>query len=226
MGWRGAFPIFFVLMALAFVWVLTLKVEETKVEVPPSIGSSLGLLGKPIFLLAVVGIFLYVGAEASMGRFLAPMLENFGLTEEKANAFGPTMFFLLLTIGRLVGGVVLTVLSPRTFFRLSALLGMIGAAALMTGAGWLAIPGVVAAGFGFANIWPLLFSITVEEKPECANELSGLMCMAISGGAIVPLVMGQFVDWKFGAFAFVVPTACFAYLLILSMKSGRAIAKN
>ena len=85
---------------------------------------------------------------------------------------------------------------------------------------------MVAAGFGFANIWPLLFSITVEEKPECANELSGLMCMAISGGAIVPLVMGQFVDWKFGAFAFVVPAACFAYLLILSLKSGRAIAKN
>ena len=48
---------FFVLMALAFVWVLTLKVEETKAEVPPSIGSSLGLLGKPIFLLAVVGSF-------------------------------------------------------------------------------------------------------------------------------------------------------------------------
>jgi fucose permease len=226
MGWRGAFPIFFIVMALAFFWVLTLKVEETKVDVPPSIGSSLGLLGKPIFLLAVVGIFLYVGAEASMGRFLGPMLESFGLTEEKANAFGPTMFFLLLTIGRLVGGVVLTVLSPRTFFRLSALLGLLGAAALMTGASWLAIPGVVAAGFGFANIWPLLFSITVEEKPECANELSGLMCMAISGGAIVPLIMGQFVDWKFGGFAFVVPAACFAYLTVLSMRGGRAVAKT
>jgi MFS transporter, FHS family, L-fucose permease len=226
MGWRGAFPIFFILMALAFVWVLTLKVEETKVDVPPSIGSSLGLLGKPIFLLAVVGIFLYVGAEASMGRFLGPMLESFGLTEERANTFGPTMFFLLLTIGRLVGGVVLTVLSPRTFFRLSALLGLLGAAALMTGASWLAIPGVVAAGFGFANIWPLLFSITVEEKPECANELSGLMCMAISGGAIVPLIMGQFVDWKFGGFAFAVPAACFAYLTVLSMRSGHAVAKT
>ena len=57
-------------------------------------------------------------------------------------------------------------LSPRTFFRLSALLGLLGAGALMTGDKWLAIAGVVAAGLGFANIWPLLFSITVEEKPE------------------------------------------------------------
>jgi fucose permease len=219
--WRGVFTIFFALMALAFVWVWTLKIEETKASVPPSIFSSLGLLGKPIFFFAVLGIFLYVGAEASMGRFLTPMLENFGFSAEKANAFGATAFFLLLTIGRLVGGGVLTVISARKFFILSALLGLLGSVCLMTGMSWLAIPAVVIAGFGFANIWPLLFSITVEEKPESANELSGLMCMAISGGAIVPLIMGQLVDLKFGSYAFVVPAACFAYLLILSLKGGR-----
>ena len=47
------------------------------------------------------------------------------------------------------------------------------------------------------------------------------MCMAISGGAIVPLVMGQLVDLKFGPYAFVVPAACFAYLLLLSLRGGR-----
>ena len=57
----------------------------------------------------------------------------------------------------------------------------------MTGIQSLAIPGVIAAGLGFANIWPMLFSLTIEDKPECANELSGLMCMAISGGALVLL---------------------------------------
>ena len=66
----------------------------------------------------------------------------------------------------------------------------------MTGSQALAFAGVVAAGLGFANIWPMLFSITVEEKPERANELSGLMCMAISGGAIVPLVMGKLLDME------------------------------
>lgn len=226
MGWRGAFPVFFVLMALAFVLVSLIKVEETKADEPSSIGSSLGLLGKPAFLLAVVGIFLYVGAEASMGRFLLPMLKSMGVKEATASTFGPAMFFLLLTIGRLVGGVILTVLRPRTFFRLSALLGVLGAAALMTGVKGLAITGVFAAGLGFANIWPLLFSITVEEKPECANELSGLMCMAISGGAIVPLIMGRLVNLKLGTYAFVVPAACFAYLLVLSLRSGRTVAKS
>jgi fucose permease len=135
------------------------------------------------------------------------------------------MFYLLLTIGRIGGGFILTFLSPRTFFRLSALLGVLGAAAIMADSKIVAIAGIVAAGFGFANIWPLLFSITVEEKPEAANELSGLMCMGISGGAIVPLVMGQLLDWHLSIFAFVVPLVCFVYLLILSLKGGRSVAK-
>jgi fucose permease len=195
------------------------NVQETKADVPPSIGSSLGLLKQPIFALAVLGIFLYVGAESSMGTFLFPGLKDIGVDEKTASKFGPAMFFLLLTIGRLLGGVVLTVMSARTCFRLSAFLGLAGAVAIMTGSPALAIAGVFAAGLGFANIWPMLFSITVEEKPECANELSGLMCMAISGGAIVPLIMSKLVG-PLKAVAFVVPAACFAYLFLLSLKSG------
>ena len=143
------------------------------------------------------------------------------MDEETANKFGPTAFFLLLTIGRLLGGAVLTIMTPRTCFRLSAFLGLLGAVALMAGSKYMAFAGIVAAGLGFANIWPMLFSITVEEKPERANELSGLMCMAISGGALVPLLMGQLLDMKFGAFAFVVPAGCFAYLLVLSLRGGK-----
>ena len=225
MDWRAGFPFFCGLMVLAFVSVAFVKVEETKADKPPSIGSSLGLLKEPVFLLAVIGIFLYVGAESSMGRFLKPTLMEFGMDEDTANNFGPTMFFLLLTIGRLLGSAVLTIMSPRNCFRLSALLGLLGAAALMAGSEALSLAGVVAAGLGFANIWPMLFSITVEERPERANELSGLMCMAISGGAIVPLVMGQLIDWQISqAHAFIVPAACFAYLLVLSLKGGRQTA--
>jgi MFS transporter, FHS family, L-fucose permease len=226
MGWRGAFPVFFALIALTFILIAMLKVEETKSDEPPSIASSIGLLKEPIFFFAVLGIFLYVGAEASMGRFLLPTLKTIGLSDETASRFGPGMFFLLLTIGRLVGGAVLTVLSPRAFFRLSSLLGVLGGGLLTSGVQAVAIPGVIAAGFGFANIWPLLFSITVEERPERASELSGLMCMAISGGAIVPLIMGQLVDMDLKAVAFIVPTLCFAYLMVLSLMGGGKVAKT
>jgi FHS family L-fucose permease-like MFS transporter len=224
MGWRGVFPLFFILMALAFVSVAFLKVEESKADAPPSLGSSMALLKEPVFLLAVIGIFLYVGAESCMGRFLKPTLQTFGMDDLSANRYGPSLFFLLLTIGRLLGSAILTKMNPRTCFRLSALLGVLGAGAMMTGSPALAIPGVIAAGLGFANIWPMLFSLTVEEKPECANELSGLMCMAISGGALLPLLMGWFIDLGWKEIAFIVPVTCFIYLLLLSLKGKRSVA--
>ena len=220
MGWRGVFPIFFVLMVAAFAWVAMLKIDETKPDVPPSVGSSLGLLKKPVFAMAVLGIFLYVGAEVCMARFLLPLMEDMGVEKATAVKFAAPFFFLMLTAGRLLGGAVLNIMTPRTFFRVSAVLGLSGALVLMLGNASLAIIGVLAAGLGFANIWPMLFSITVEEDPKRGSELSGLMCMAISGGAIVPLLMGKLVDCDMSTKAFIVPVICFAYLLALSLKGN------
>ncbi|MCB0283879.1 MAG: MFS transporter [Calditrichae bacterium] len=222
MGWRGVFPIFLVLMILAFIFVALLKIEETKADIPPSIGSSLGLLKEPAFALAVLGIFLYVGAEVSMARFLKPTLESFGFTADKAALLGPTFFLGSLTVGRLIAGSVN--INAHTFFRISAALGAIGVFLVLTGAEALTIPGVVLSGLGFANIWPMLFSITIEEKPERSSELSGLMVMAISGGALVPLLMSKFYDSGMGAFSYIVPLVCFVYLLIISMKKAKKTA--
>jgi FHS family L-fucose permease-like MFS transporter len=107
-----------------------------------------------------------------MARFLLPLLKAMGIEEATASRFGPAFFFLTLTVGRLLGGAVLTIMTPRTFFRLSAALGLLGGLVLMLGNSSLAIVAVLAAGLGFANIWPMLFSITVEEDPQRGSELS------------------------------------------------------
>ncbi|HJW09043.1 MAG TPA: MFS transporter [Holophagaceae bacterium] len=221
MKWRGVFPVFFVLMALAFLAVATLKIDEAPAEAPPSVAGSLALLKEPVFALAVLGIFLYVGAEVCMGRFLKPALSAFGFPEDRAALLGPTLFFAMLTVGRLLGSGLLRVMAPRNAFRLSAALGLLGAALLMLGGPVGVFAGPALAGLGFANIWPLLFALTVEERPGRGAELSGLMCMAISGGAVVPLLMGRLADSGSLRFAFAVPVACFAYLLLLSGKGPR-----
>ncbi len=223
MGWRGAFPIFFTLMAIAFVLVAIMRIDETKADAPPGIGGSLALLKNPVFALAVLGIFLYVGAEVCMATFLKPTLTDLGLAPEKAALLGPSMFFILVTVGRLLAGSINV--NPLTFFRLSAVLGLAGAGLVMTGHQTLALVGVALGGLGFANIWPMLFSITVEEKPERSSELSGLMCMAISGGALVPLVMGKLIDSGTAhSMAFIVPAVCFAYLVLISFRRPRPAA--
>lgn len=225
LGWRAVFPVFCALMLLAFVAVALVRVQDAPAEAPPSIGSSLGLLAAPPVALAVLGIFLYVGAEVCMARFLKPTLAGFGLPDDRAALLGPTLFFALLTAGRLLGGAVLGVMRPRPFLLLSAALGLAGALLVASGGRPATLAGVALAGLGFANIWPLLFALTVEDRPGRASELSGLMCMAISGGAVVPLLMGRLADAGAGAAAFLVPAACFGYLLLLALGGrGRAAA--
>jgi fucose permease len=236
LGWRRIFPVFLVLTVVALGAVLLLKVEETRAEVPPSVGSSLSLLGVPAFGLAVLGIFLYVGAEVGMNTWLSPRLESLGFTADnlrflgvdwgkESTVLGPTLFFVSLTVGRLLGSGILGVMSSRAFFRVSAATGAIGVLLVFLGQPGLAVAGVVLAGLGFANIWPVLFSLTVEARPERSAELSGLMCMAIFGGAVLPPLMGRIGDTAGLGAAFLVPLAAFAYLLVLSTR-GAAAAKE
>jgi FHS family L-fucose permease-like MFS transporter len=224
MGWRRVFPVFLALTALTLVSVLLLKVKETRADVPPSIGSSLALLREPTFALAVLGIFLYVGAEVGLGTWLAPRLESLGFEQGAALRQGPTLFFGALTVGRLLGSAVLHFMSARSFFRVTAALGALGLLAVLSGAPGLAVVGVAACGLGFANVWPVLFSLTVEARPERSAELSGLMCMAIFGGAVLPPLMGRIADTVSLGAAFLVPLAAFVYLLALSTRGAARAA--
>ena len=220
LGWRSSFPVFAVLMAMAFVAVLALRVEEARDPAPPGLAGSLALLGTPAVAFAVAGIFLYVGAEVCLARFLQPTLSGLGLPQDRAALFGPTLFFAGLTLGRLLGSAVLARLSPARFFRASAILGLLGTLALVGHSLPLALLGVVACGLGFANVWPLVFAMTVERRPERSAELSGLMCMAIAGGAVIPLAMGELLDQGLGSTSYAVPAVCFAYLVALALRTA------
>lgn len=215
MGWRGAFPIFLAMTLITLVSLRPVKIMETKAEKPPKFADSLSLLREKPFALAVLGIFVYVGAEVCMTTFLKPLLQSGGWSENQAALFGPSFFLGAVTVGRLLAGSMK--LSAQAFFRLSAALGLAGILLILSGLKFLLIPAIVVSGLGFANIWPMLFSITVERRPERASELSGLMCMAISGGALVPLIMARLGGGS-AALPFTVPALCFAYLLAVSLQ--------
>ena len=89
MDWRGIFPIFTGLMGLTCVMVAFVKVKETKADEPPSIATSVRLLNKPVFFLAVIGIFLYVGAEVCMATFLKPTLGAWAWKKGPPICWGP-----------------------------------------------------------------------------------------------------------------------------------------
>ena len=70
---------------------------------------------------------------------------------------------------------------------------------------------------GISNIWPLIFSLTVGKLPERANEISGLMMMAVSGGAVIPFLTGYAMSVQANAGIFVL-LGCAVYLLVISLR--------
>jgi fucose permease len=79
----------------------------------------------------------------------------------------------------------------------------------------LTLLGVILVGFGFANIFPLIFSLTIDSIPQYQNELSGLMVTMIVGGAFIPTIMGTVADSINITMAFIVPLICLCYVLFL-----------
>ena len=227
LSWPRIFPVFaavtLVTLLLSFSLPAGASAEEDR---PASVAASFALLKDPSVALAVLGIFLYVGAEVGLNSWLATYLaRTCGMDlGSSATRLGPGLFFVALSAGRLAGSVVLGFFDARRFLRASTALGLLGLGLLLSGGRAAALSGVVLCGLGFANVWPLVFSLTIERRPGQSGALSGLMCMAIFGGAVLPALMGAAADRAGVRLAFLVPLACFAYLTALAFAGGRRTA--
>ncbi len=212
--WRIVFPVFAASLLVTLFTVSLLKVdEEESATQAASFASCFSLLKNKFVLMMVLAIFTYVGAEVCMSSGIPLYLEeSFGIDIKSFGVLGAGLLILAVTIGRFLGGVILNWVSPKTFLIITSILSIVGIALLFFGVQALAIPAVILVGLGFANIFPLVFSITVDAMPERSNELSGLMITAIAGGAIIPPIMGLVADKTSVLIGLIVPLAMLVYI--------------
>jgi len=225
LDWKVLFPIYGGVMLIVVVILVATRIEEKAVrEKPATLGSCLGLLKSPFVLLMVIGIFLYVGSEVSMSAKLPNFLEaRFNYDIKEKGLLGTLFFFISLMTGRFLGGVILNWLSPKKFLISTTIFSIAGIACLfIVPDQFLAFVSIFIVGLGFANIFPLIFSITVDKLPERSNEISGLMVTAIIGGAIVPILVGGVADLLGLMAGFVVPALCMLYILFVTIRSVKA----
>jgi len=225
LDWKLLFPIYGIVILVVIIYLLLTSIEDTNTEneSPATLKSCFGLLKNPFILLMVLGIFVYVGSEVSMSAKLPNFLESkFDYDIKEKGLFGTLFFFVSLMTGRFLGGVILNWLSPKKFLILTSVLSMLGIAGLFIfSSPIVAFVFIFIIGLGFANVFPLIFSITVDSMPERSNEISGLMVTAIIGGAFVPILFGIVAD-MFGLMAgFVVPLLCMLYIFLIAFKPAK-----
>jgi len=218
--WNVIFPIYTAAVTVTILVLLPLKVNEhSEGHCPTSFASALALLKNGYVAMMVCAIFLYVGAEVSVSSGIPLYLKDrFAIDISRSGLLGTGLFFLALTIGRFSGGVVLNWIRSTTLLPITCALSVIGLLGIMVPNQSLAMVCVFLIGLGFANIFPLVFSMAVDRMPDHVNALSGLMVTAIVGGAVVPPIMGLVAD-KFQSMqvAFLVPLVAILYIVATAL---------
>jgi MFS transporter, FHS family, L-fucose permease len=223
-NWKLMFLAFGIVSVLTVLWLGMTKIDEVKnTEKRATIGSSLGLLGNSYIALMVLGIFLVVGIDVGINAVSGQFLINkFHSVQEFAEK-GRSVYFFGKMLGTFAGALMLAWLSSRKFLLWTSVLGLLSILALLlVPTDMTAMAVIFIIGLGVANIFPLIFSLTVEKYPLRANEISGLMIMAVSGGAAIPPLIGLLTDTVSLTAGMFVLVVCAVYLLVL----GFANLKN
>lgn len=217
--WKILFLVFGIVSVLSVVWLGSSKIDETRIEgYKATFSSSFKLLGNKLVLLLVLAIFLVVGVDvgfnSNSGQFL---IKHFGVDHTAAES-GRSVYFLGRMIGTFAGAIILTRVSSRKFYMWTSVLGILCLTAIILVKSPLLAWGLVfMIGLAVANIWPLVFSIAMEKFPDKSNEVSGLVMMAISGGAVIPLMIGWVSDVSTIALGMTILVACMIYLFAVSV---------
>uniref|UniRef100_UPI0032169132 MFS transporter n=1 Tax=uncultured Draconibacterium sp. TaxID=1573823 RepID=UPI0032169132 len=216
--WRLVLAVYGVVSVLVAGWLSLTPIVESKPDrKPASFASCFGLLKNRFVAFMALSIFLIVGVEVSVNTNIATILiSKYGITMEKA-ALGISIFFAGETISRLIGAIILNWIKPRVFLFLTVLTSMAGVAGIFIAPGYTtALVTIFLIGLGAGNLFPIIFSLSLEKMPDRANEISGLLIMAVSGGAVIPPIMGLVSTTVSPLASMLVVACCMFYLLWVS----------
>lgn len=155
-----------------------------------SLSATFALLKNRTLLLLFLGIFFVVGVDVATNFISSKlMIERFGWTKEEAG-LAPQIYFFSRTVGALLGVFLMTKIEEMRYFKLNIVVCiavLIGLAFVEAALFNLVCIGAV--GFLCSCIFPIIYSMAVQARPDKANLISGLMITAVSGGgAVTPLI--------------------------------------
>jgi FHS family L-fucose permease-like MFS transporter len=213
----------------ALVWGRRNRLPHAEPEQLPPVSQSFDLLRQARFGWGALCIFLYVGAEVAIGSVIVNWLmqtDVMGLPEGDAGRL-ISIYWGGAMVGRFIGAGLLRVVAPGRVLAGAATLALLllGLAATQTGtvAGWA----LLAVGLANSIMFPTIFTLASEDLGPRAPEGSGLICVAIVGGAVIPPLLGLVADAAGLRPALLVPAACYLVIAAFGLATLRwALARQ
>ena len=225
-GWKLIFIFYAVTSLLAFVWLwLTPVPKETDEKQNVSFKQTLSLLKDPYILAFFLGIVVLVGVDVSINMtFPKIIMERCELSLNGAG-MSNSVYFFARTVGAFAGGILLLKIPEVKFYTVSIWTALVGLLLLVFCQNIVLVYlSIIVFGLGYANLFSIIFSLSMKHVPSRANDVSALLIVGLVGGGILPPVLGLFTDGFKTQIAAVVFLICIWGYMFWLMKRVKAIS--
>lgn len=218
--WKLIFVVYAATSLLSALWLLfSIPGKEKSEEAKATFSTTLSLFGDKVIIWLFLGILFIVGIDVGLNTTIPKLLmDKTGIPLSEAG-LGTSLYFAARTIGSFVGAILLVKYAAGRFLKLSMFVAIAAFIFLLIiDVPWVMYAMIVVVGLMCANVFSIIFSFALKHKPERSNEISALMIMGVSGGALITPLMGIISD-GFGQVAGLsLLLVCLVYLLVLSFK--------
>jgi FHS family L-fucose permease-like MFS transporter len=176
-------------------------------------------------VLGAVAIFVYVGAEVAIGSFLISYLgepDIVGLSAQVAGKY-VSLYWGGAMLGRFVGASLLRRIPAGKLLAFNAMTAATLVLITISGSGFIAMWSILAIGLFNSIMFPTIFSLALNGLGKHTGQGSGILCAAIVGGAVVPVVQGMFADLIGIHQAFIIPAFCYCYIAYYGWRGSRLV---
>ena len=210
-----------VLLAIAIGSFKLPKIEQAQHKVGEKVNDS--IWKHPNLIFAAVAIFVYVGAEVSIGSFLVNYFNqpDIGGLTAKAAANLVAFYWGGAMVGRFIGSALLQKVKTGSLLGICAVCAAALVAISMLTNGHAAMYSILLVGLFNSIMFPSIFTLGVAELGPLTGAGSGILIMAIVGGAIIPETQGWIADHIGIHHAFFVPVICYLYILFFALSGSR-----
>lgn len=216
----------FTLMIMAFIFsqlnLPQLGKEHASNNTTDSASHTLSFSKNKQLFLGALGIFMYVGAEVSIGSFLVSFITLDTISNIKQEDAGHyiSFYFAGAMIGRFIGAAVMQRIDASKVLGVHAVIAIVLICCAVFGSGSLAMWALLAVGLCNSIMFPTIFSLSLCGLGELTSKGSGVLCLAIVGGAVLPLIQGALAD-KFGVqSAMALPIVSYLYISYFAKRSS------
>ena len=225
-GWKLIFIFYAVTSLLAFVWLwLTPVPKETDEKQNVSFKQTLSLLKDPYILAFFLGIVVLVGVDVSINMtFPKIIMERCELSLNGAG-MSNSVYFFARTVGAFAGSILLLKIPEVKFYAVSIWTALVGLLLLVFCQNIVLVYlSIIVFGLGYANLFSIIFSLSMKHVPSRTNDVSALLIVGLVGGGILPPVLGLFTDGFKTQIAAVVFLICIWGYMFWLMKRVKAIS--